>query len=170
MENIISSIPKKEIERLQAARSKVAKLQSQLADRQVGITDTKRKIEALESKVRDAIRDGGNPGPVTTEKNKLQRELESDELLIEVYQEAITDAENELKEVTRKVDHLLGQAVFAECYRQQAELQIVVDKIESSLHKYRMSAYDAAGSLGLPGPIHLPAIRLKGENLHDSIW
>jgi len=47
MENILKNVPKKEIERLQAARSKVAKLQSQLADRENGIADTKRKIEAV---------------------------------------------------------------------------------------------------------------------------
>lgn len=169
MENILKNVPKKEIERLQAARSKVAKLQSQLADRENGIADTKRKIEALEAKVRDVIRDGGNPGPVTTEKNKLARELESDSLLLEVYEEAVRDAESELKEITAKVNAMLTEAVFAEQQRRQSEYQKQIGQIENGLLEYRKIVYEAAGALGLSGPMHLPMIRLKSDWVRDAL-
>ena len=169
MENIISAIPKKEIEKLQASRAKVQKLKDQLADRENGIADTKRKLSGMDDKVRDTIMNGGNPAPITAEKNKLQRELESDELLLQVYEEAITDAENELKEVTRKVDHLLGEAVFSEQARRQDEYQKLVSQIESGLLEYRKIVYETAAALGLPGPMHLPMIRLKADWLADAI-
>ena len=169
MESILKNVSKKEIERLTASRAKVQKLQSQLADRENGIADTRRKLAAMDDKIRDAIRDGGNPDAATAEKNKLQRELESDSLLLEVYQEAIDDAENELAEVTRKVNAMLTESVFGEQQRRQSEYQKQIDSIEAGLYEYRTGVYSAAECLGLPGPMHLPMIRLKADWLVDAL-
>ena len=169
MENILKNIPKKEIEKLQAARAKLQKLKDQLADRENGIADTKRKLSSMDDKVRSIIADAGNPAAVTAEKNKLQRELESDELLLQVYEEAITDAENELKEITAKVNATLTEAVFAEQSRRQSEYQNMVGQIENGLLEYRKIVYETAAALGLSGPMVLPAIRLKADWLADAL-
>ncbi len=169
MENILKNIPKKEIEKLQAARAKVDKLKGQLADRETAVSDTRRKIEALESKVRDVIRAAGDPTSATAEKAKLQQQLATDKTTVEFYEEAATAAENELKEIAAKVDHLLGEAVFSEQARRQAEYQKQIDIIEAGLHSYRQTVYQAAESLGLAGPMVLPMIRLKTDLLRDAI-
>jgi len=163
------TVSKKELEKLQAARAKVDKLKGQLADRENGIADTRRKLSGMDEKIRDIIADGGNPASVTTEKSRLSRELEADGTTVEFYEKAIADAENELKEVTAKLSHILGEAIFSEQQRRQAEYQNTITKIENGLLEYRKIVYEAAAALGLPGPLVLPMIRLKADWLVDAL-
>jgi len=89
--------------------------------------------------------------------------------LLEVYEEAVRDAESELKEITAKVNAMLTEAVFAEQQRRQAEYQKLVGQIENGLLEYRQIVYDTAAALGLPGPMHLPMIRLKADWVRDAL-
>jgi len=169
METILKNIPKQEIGKLQAARAKVDKLKGQLAGYEDHLAANTAKLQTIDGKIRDVIFDGGNPASATTEKEALKKAISADETTIEFCMEAIADAEIELKEIAAKVDHLLGQAVFSEQSRRQSQYQDMVSQIESGLLEYRKIVYETASALGLPGPMHLPMIRLKADWLADAI-
>lgn len=163
------TVPKKELEKLQSARAKLQKLKDQLAGYENILAENTEKLKMVDGKIRDIIADGGNPTSVTTEKSRLSRELEADGTTVEFYEKAIADAEAELKEITAKLNHILGEAIFSEQQRRQDELQKMVSQIENGLLEYRKIVYESAAALGLAGPLILPAIKLRADYLLDAL-